>query len=171
MNTPRCNGRKKGRSDLPTVDPGEWAGDGYCKASAGRGTDHVGEGRCKHHGGANPVRHGLYSATKRDQLGDLIERAADRDEPLDLLEELAVVRALLADYLASRDEPDPGDVTKIASEISKIVKRIEDIRAQDAISLPDLERLMFEMGRVLQAEVEDDETVQTIRERWREIRL
>lgn len=170
MTVARCNGRKT-RHDGPTQEPGEWAGEGYCKQKAGWGTDHSGEGRCKLHGGANPTRHGLYSATKRERLGDLIEQAADRDEPLDLLEELAVVRALLADYLASRDEPDPGDVTKIASEISKIVKRIEDIRSQDAISLPDLERLMFEMGRVVRAEVEDEETVRTIRERWQEIRL
>lgn len=170
MTVVRCNGRKTDYEG-PTQEPGEWAGDGYCRQTAGWGTDHTGEGRCKLHGGANPTRHGLYSKTKRERLGDRIREAARREEPLDLLEELAVVRALLADYLASRKEPDPGDVTRIAAEISKIVKRIEDIRAQDAISLPDLERLMFELGRVVRAEVEDEETVRTIRERWKEIRL
>lgn len=170
MSAPRCNGRKAGH-DGPKQESGEWAGDGYCKAAAGRGTDHVGEGRCKHHGGASSVRHGLYSDVRRARLGDRIDQAARVEDALDPKRELAVVRALLADYLASREEPDPGDVTKIAAEISKIVKRIEDIRSQDAISLPDLERLMFEMGRVVRAEIEDEETVQTIRERWREIRL
>lgn len=31
---------------------------GYCRATPGRGTDHVGEGRCKHHGGTNSGENG-----------------------------------------------------------------------------------------------------------------
>jgi len=52
---------------VPTVDPGEYCNGkktkrdddgttifaGYCNAKAGKGTDHLGQGRCKHHGGCS----------------------------------------------------------------------------------------------------------------------
>jgi len=58
-----CNARKS--------DDGAFAG--YCGARAGKGTDHVGEGRCSNHGGnagapednTNAVTHALYVETNR----------------------------------------------------------------------------------------------------------
>lgn len=43
-----CNGRRWERRD----EDNETVFVGYCKNRAGKGTDHVGEGRCKFHGGA-----------------------------------------------------------------------------------------------------------------------
>ena len=72
---PKCNGRKTGRGDLPKRDPGEWAGEGYCSQPLGWGTDHVGEGRCKHHDGApkgnkNAVTTGEHESIFYDQLDE-----------------------------------------------------------------------------------------------------
>jgi hypothetical protein len=53
--SPYCGALKK----QPTV-PGE-----RCRRPAGWGTDHVGFGRCKLHGGATPFRHGRYSRVAR----------------------------------------------------------------------------------------------------------
>jgi len=65
--------------EVPQRDPGEDCNArkssggtfrGYCGATAGKGTDHVGEGRCSHHGGSsdgapedntNAVTHGAYA--------------------------------------------------------------------------------------------------------------
>lgn len=67
-----CNGRRwdrrEGDSELVFV--------GYCQNRAGKGTDHVGEGRCKFHGGAadntgrsnGNYQHGAYSAEFGDDL-------------------------------------------------------------------------------------------------------
>lgn len=53
--------------------------NGICQAPAGRGTDHVGEGKCKHHGGAskgaprgnkNALRTGQYESILLDALED-----------------------------------------------------------------------------------------------------
>lgn len=63
-------------AEVPTLDPTdescrgkrtEKQGDetifvGYCKSTPGRGTDHVGEGRCKHHGGNNSGENGQGGA-------------------------------------------------------------------------------------------------------------
>lgn len=68
---------------VPKIDPGEKCNartstyishedrgnikvfDGYCKNKAGTGTDHLGEGRCKHHGGSTPK--GKGGAAKHNQ--------------------------------------------------------------------------------------------------------
>jgi len=43
-----CNGKKTERDDDGTT-----VFAGYCNAKAGSGTDHLGRGRCKYHGGAS----------------------------------------------------------------------------------------------------------------------
>lgn len=43
-----CNGKKVDRTDA-----GETVFTGYCRNPAGKGTGHLGEGRCKYHGGCS----------------------------------------------------------------------------------------------------------------------
>lgn len=79
----------------------------YCTNRAGKGTDHVGAGRCKFHGGATPVKHGYYSKVRRfnsigGSLGDLYQKYADsEDDPLDIKPELALTRAIIEDWIAN----------------------------------------------------------------------
>lgn len=224
---------------------------GVCAHPAGWGTDHPGQGRCKLHGGATPVRHGRYSTIRREAIRELIEQHAADPDPLNLLPELAAARALFQDYVerydewreailawhesyraverplderrlmametvvdelealvgpADLDEEDqeeqgtairkamrdartliddlrrPGDESKPrrildladavghAEAISRMVKRIEDIRAQNAISRPELLRIMQEMGRVVARYVADEETREKIQDAWLQIR-
>jgi len=42
-----CLGKRTEKPDDETIFIG------FCRSTPGRGTDHVGEGRCKHHGGCN----------------------------------------------------------------------------------------------------------------------
>src|SRR3954463_11959268 len=42
-----------------------------CQNIAGKGTDHVGEGKCRSHGGSTPIKHGIYSKV-RGTLGKRI---------------------------------------------------------------------------------------------------
>jgi hypothetical protein len=222
-------------------------GEGVCTQAAGWGTDHPGEGRCKLHGGKNPIKHGRFSAIKRPELRELVAAYEQDPDPLNILPELALVRAQLVDYVNRYDEHtaallawhesyragmaplDPakvlalkavldeyeelaagadgltdtqredlaaaracvdrlasgaGDVPgkprqmldvasayQMASEVTKIVERIERIRAANAVSRADLVRIMTEMGRVVEAYVRDDGTQQKIREGWLGIRI
>lgn len=74
-----------------------------CKLTAGYGTDHVGSGRCKWHGGSTPpgnkLRHGRQAVALQRKLRQAyIERANEEDmrgDPIDLRAELAVQRDLL----------------------------------------------------------------------------
>jgi hypothetical protein len=66
---------------------------------------------------------------------------------------------------------DQADAYRILSEITKIVERIERIKAQNAISRPDMLRTMSEMGRVVERHVTDEETRERIKDGWLEIRI
>jgi hypothetical protein len=228
---------------------------GRCRKPSGWGTDHPGQGRCRLHGGATPVKHGRFSTIRREEIRTLAEHHAANPDPLNILGELAIVRALLDDYInrydewreallawhesyraverplahdrlqametvadelealvgpADLDEEDqeedgarvrkaikearaliedlqkPGDESKPrkildladavghAEAVSRIVKRIEDIRAQNAISRPEFFRVMGEMGRVVEtynAEPDPVRRLERIREGWLSIRL
>lgn len=74
-------------------------GGGYCTQAAGWGTDHPGQGRCKLHGGATPVRHGRYSNIQRPRIRELSEYHENHPDPLNTLSEIALTRALLQDFI------------------------------------------------------------------------
>jgi len=163
----------------------------YCRAKAGWGTDHFGQGRCKFHRGRTPIKHGRYSKVKREQLGDLIAQMEADPDPLNVLSELAVARALLRDWIDRHADlcdaliqwnlelgdferpkriPDIHEVMPLLEGISKAVKRIEDVRSSNAISRPDLARLMHELARVVEHHVPDEETRRRIRDGWLSVR-
>ena len=74
----RCMGRKKMKRDGEVVrdDRGRALFGGYCRAWPGKKTDHVGEGRCAHHGGAGgrPMEHGIYADVVRDEDREVLDR-------------------------------------------------------------------------------------------------
>jgi hypothetical protein len=77
---------------------------GACKRPAGSGTDHPGQGRCKLHGGATPIKHGRYSSIQRPRVRDLLAQLdTDGTDPLDLEPELQLLRALVLDYIERYD--------------------------------------------------------------------
>lgn len=190
--TERCNARKSGNGDLEPADPGPWAGDGYCKREAGWGTDHTGQGRCRQHGGATPIKTGRYSKVERDRIQELVQQQQEHGgDPLDVEEELHMARALLTDFInrqkklqealirwyeeSDRDRPGQvpslQDAVGMIDRISKMVKRVQDARSKNAISRPDLFRVITEMMRSVEMRVDDEDTVEAIREDWLEIRV
>jgi hypothetical protein len=74
-----------------------------CQHPAGWGTNHPGEGRCKNHGGSTQIAHGRYSSINRPRIRDLLERHQADPDPLNLLPELALLRALIGDFIERYD--------------------------------------------------------------------
>jgi hypothetical protein len=164
----RCNGRKPFKKDLPKLDPGPWGGEGYC----GRYVRGDGTRRCPTHRG-RPVQHGRYSNVLKSRLSDLYDNFEADEDPLDILPEVALMRGILTDFLnryeefsgaliawhQSFDEGDRpkkptqildlADGHKLLDTLSKMVERVEKAKSADAISRPDLLRVMQEMGRVV----------------------
>jgi hypothetical protein len=61
---------------------------------------------------------------------------------------------------------DLTDAYRVLGEIGKMVERVEKARSANAISRPDLNRIMQEMWRSVDARVPDDATKAAIRDDW-----
>ncbi|WP_158680068.1 hypothetical protein [Deinococcus sp. NW-56] len=112
---PRVESKTRVKPLQDGTDPtegGKYCGSGlrgkpgrHCRQPAGAGTDHLGEGRCKLHGGLTPIRHGRYSSlTTRPRLRELLDRLEGDPDPLNLLPELQLLRALVLDFIERYDE-------------------------------------------------------------------
>lgn len=142
----------------------------YCRSRAGFRTSHPGVGRCSKHGGLkragdDRVTSGRTSAVKSSTLAALIEQESKRADPLNLNEELAILRALRKRFMANAGEdPDRTVAQSLLDAAGRMVERIERIRSQNAISRPELGRIMQEIWRSIDARVPDEDVKVAIRD-------
>jgi hypothetical protein len=122
--------------------------------------------------------HGLYAdITKHPQLSQLIEEFKASENPLDTADEVAALRAMVVHLLNGvRGGRRISQVMimaagKLLSEVTKAVKRIEDVRSKSAVSRQDLFRILQEVGRGVDLEVKDEAVLRRIHEHWDRIRL
>lgn len=103
-----------------------------CTNKAGKGTDHVGSGRCKNHGGgsqnitAKNFKHGLYSKIKTTHptLRQKMEELSTSYDVFDLREEILKLRAII-EMMAEQEDWDR--VGKFAMDVTKAVERLHNI--------------------------------------------
>lgn len=87
-----------------------------CRQAAGWGTNHVGQGRCKLHGGnAGQLSSGRYTTIKRPRVKELIEHMEQDPDPLNMKGELFAARAMFVDFLERYDEWREGLLAWYAS--------------------------------------------------------
>jgi hypothetical protein len=143
-----------------------------CRRPAGWGTDHVGEGRCKLHGGASPIKTGRYSTVARRRVRDLAAEYAADPEPLSLLQDLALLRAVTADYLERAGENlEAPAVADLLEGVSRVVERAWRVQERTGISLETLNRVFEQMGLSVARHVKDTEALAAIEREWAELRL
>jgi hypothetical protein len=121
-----CRGKRTEKRDDVVVFVG------YCKSTPGRGTDHVGEGRCKHHGGnaggsregagasednTNAVTHGAYADELSFYQNEL-------DEPLQNLAD-----KIFADYMSEYEDRHGSEPPKgLEIELERLsISHVKDI--------------------------------------------
>lgn len=151
----------------------------YCRARSGQGTDHLGQGRCKNHGGSVPITHGRYSEVTRDSLGEHIERLELEDEKdkLDILPEATMLRGIVLESLekwkeyrdamiawnaAEQDEsqaeerrpkfmrvPELSELGDMVKKTAEIVNMVHKQRSANAISMTDFLKLMGIMAETV----------------------
>ena len=132
----------------------------------------------RHPGDAN-LKHGKYSRFLRMSLTELQQQYLDNEEPQDLSNELAMLRALLQHLMeGSGSADDPifmadfvASVTKLTDSIGLMVARMEKLKNQDAIPRTDVARLVRQMESVAQQTISDPEELQEMTEGWRAIRV
>src|SRR5262249_9392867 len=144
---------------------------------AGWGTPHVGQGRCKLHGGcahrAN-LKHGRYVRTTQIPREVRVQGYAQNLDPLNCLGELALARALLQEMLdrygqqqtmaqrgsAMGESPQvgrpvfPDDMLKYIQTIARIAHIVQTIRDRDGLSRAEIRQVVVQMGQAVEEAVQ-----------------
>jgi hypothetical protein len=149
-----------------------------CPNRAGKGTDHVGEGKCKYHGGsasnitAKNFKHGLYSKikTQHPMLRQKMEELATTHEVFDLREEILKIRGLVEIML---DQNDWDRAEKFAMDVSKIVERLHNIEVgrRLVISIDNVSLIVAALTQAVVKHVPDEYTRHLIAEELGNVRL
>ena len=137
-----------------------------CKRPAGWGTDHIGKGKCKLHGGASsgrPIINGRYSVKHREKLASKMHEFLADPEPGNLMSELALTRALLQDYLDRHEVGEKlpvkaiNNIFSMVEQITKIVERITRILNQTALTQAELRYLQAILSDLVIRFIDDPE--------------
>lgn len=135
-----------------------WARSGkYCPQVAGAGTDHKGVGRCKHHGGATPVKHGLRSMylVRSERMAERIRRMEDDPTLADMRNELVILCALLDETL-SRPKPDRAAVERLSIEVSRMKERVHNVSAKKFFSIEQMRNYWMNLNRIIESVLKDE---------------
>jgi hypothetical protein len=134
------------------------------------------------HGGATPIKSGRYSGIKRKSFKARIKRFLADPDPLNLADEIAMLRAFLEDFVDRWDEvygpdgallawhesfhtgeaapkprqlPDFATLTVLVDRVGKMVERIHKMKTEGAITMVTLQRITGEMATDLMAVVNE----------------
>lgn len=137
-------------------------GGGKCKKAA------MPNGRCKLHGGKTPsgpdsvhFKHGRYADVFRGQLAEKFLHATEESAPLDLLPELAVQRAVLAQHIekvSNKIKVEIGDlnaISKLTEDVVRTAATIAKVRNDTAITIAEIKFIQVGMMRLLEKYVTD----------------
>jgi hypothetical protein len=155
----------------------------YCRARAGQGTDHPGQGRCRNHGGKSLVTHGRYSSVARGSVAEHHEalEIEEESQKMDILPDATMIRALAADYIERYEEfrmgvmrfnemeaeeaktekrkpmylraPTLHEASSLLKDAAEVVDKVHRQRAANAIPMNTFFRLMALMADVVNREV------------------
>jgi len=131
-----CGARKKN----PSKDGRE-----LCHLPAGFKTDHLGIGKCHLHGGvAKAHKYSKYNITT---LGDRIADMEERQDYLDLREELAILRVLAEHALESDDKKGGAELLLAVAKVADTANKIE-VSRENVLPLAVLDRLLLELNDI-----------------------
>jgi hypothetical protein len=113
---------------------------------------------CRFHGagspknettGGAPVKHGRYSAKRRESLQEKLQEYREEDDPAELWEELALLRAVLQEWLGEVEEIDPetvGVILDLQGSIRRTLDTINKIKTRSALTAAEVEYLQAKVA-------------------------
>jgi len=141
-----------------------------CKAQAVNGKD-----KCYHHGGATPVKHGLYSKYAKTQLAGLITELRDNPDLTNIKEHVAFMFALLLKKLENMQEIfTDEDLTQLATLSEKITKAIErwhkiTFGEKYVLQVEEVQTIINQMTVIIKQEVKDPVVIERLSQRLQEV--
>ncbi len=147
-----------------------------CGRPAGWGTDHNGQQACRFHGGCNPIKTGRWSKVRRKSISEAITHFEEDGDPLDLIPDLNLLRALVQDFIeryecfrdallawhdANRlrrllgycrqlDRAKGTDGLMLVGKIAAAIAQLESGRPRQVLDLSDAGRLIDRCSKVAQ---------------------
>jgi hypothetical protein len=113
---------------------------------------------CRMHGAAPPT-HGRYSAKRKESLQEKIEAFREEDNPAELWEELALLRAVLQEWLGEVEEIDPdtvGVILDLQDSIRRTLDTLNKIQTRTALTQAEMEYLQARIADVFKSYVPED---------------
>jgi hypothetical protein len=110
-------------------------------------------------GGAPPT-HGRYSAKRKESLQEKLQQYREEDNPAELWEELALLRAVLQEWLGEVEEIDPDTVSVILdlqNSIRRTLDTINKIQTRSALTAAEVEYLQARIADLFKSYVPRDE--------------
>jgi hypothetical protein len=137
-----------------------------CGMLAGWGTTHNGDGACKFHGGATPIKHGLYSKYKGKLVADRVEELVDDPELLDMRRPIAVLEALTQRLLEALEPTDTVGIIgqdvrmallQLAKEQAKAIERYHKITegTKYTIRIEHIQAVVYQIVQVADETISD----------------
>lgn len=153
----------------------------YCRWPAGKGTDHVGVGRCKFHGGTNQnadrEKTGRNSKIVRAGVMKLIEQheadtSSVREKMLRTLNHTLALRdTALARYAETPTDELLHAIVGFNDTISKSGFRLEQIRAHGTVSIDRIKAFLERLSLAVDTCVKDDAMRMELRKQINAIRI
>lgn len=138
--------------------------EGWCHLRAGWGTDHVGSGRCRFHGGLTPrgpasphFKHGRYSKYMKESLAEIMDQLREEVDLESIDEEILTATALFVWYMQLSGD----DWIKHAKDLLTAIVSFKEKRhrmlygEKVAISYAEAEAFVFTVINVIDKEVAD----------------
>jgi hypothetical protein len=109
-------------------------------------------------GGAPPT-HGRYAAKRRESLQEKIEEYREEDDPAEMWEELALLRAVLQEWLAeveTLDEDTVGVILDLQDSIRRTLDTLNKMEARTALTAAEVEYLQARIADVFESYVPEE---------------
>jgi hypothetical protein len=149
-----------------------------CKKPAGWGTNHKGIGKCKLHGGATPIKHGLYSKYTNHRLGDMIDKLSDDDELLNLRKTIALQQSLIIDILNKVEDESltltprlSKTLSDIGDKLGKNIERRQKVEEGEKyiLQIEEVQNVVNQVVVIVQEEVKDPAVIDKVGTRLKEL--
>jgi len=117
-------------------------------------------------GGAPPT-HGRYATKRRESLQEKIEEYRDDPDPAEMWEELALLRAVLQEWLSeveTLDEETVGVILDLQNSIRKTLDSINQIRTRSALTAAEVQYLQSRVADLFKSYVPEDRRGEAIGE-------
>jgi hypothetical protein len=147
-----------------------------CNRPAGWGTQHVGIGRCKMHGGASPIKHGLYSKYSVHKLAQAVQSLVNDPELVNLRQQIAFKQALILDRLnqlgTEMTQDDLRFLADLSEKVARDIERLNKIEHGEkyVLQVAEVQAVVQQITLIIHQEVSDEHVIERVAERLQQLK-